>query len=228
MTGTALLLIASVGIGLAHRAEMPLDEAMVVVDEVRRAVERRTGPAPLDDPSWATCEQADRCAPQVRARLGVDEVLLVSVYRGIRTIRVVLDRSGPTGQATRQVDLTGDRTAWRAPIEAVVSAWYGPPRAAPKAVVIAPAPSPAPAPRVWPWIGLGAGVVAGAGAVAFGASSRSAGETAESRVHTGAELDALAGRQRDHGVAAIALGVTAAAAITTSVLLWLVADSPAE
>ena len=83
--------------------------------------------------------------------------------------------------------------------------------------------SPAPTePSILPWVAMGTGAATLGAAIALGISNANARSELEGSIHGGPEKAELQARIHDHGLAANVLFVAAAAAIATTVVLFLI------
>lgn len=221
-----------IGVHLAELAEVTLTDALPAVDELVRALGRRTGRrVVLDDPTWA-CESRARCADELRARTAATDVVLVDIFGGPTKLHVIVERATALG-APRRDDayLPRDRALWSAEVDALAARLFPEPRLAldePRAPDLggaAPTPTVTEAPRlrtVLALVAFGTAAVAGGAGVALAASNADARSQLRERVLTGSDYEALSSRAETHGLGAdVLLGVAIVAAVSGVLALAL-------
>jgi hypothetical protein len=225
------------GLHLERAADLPAEDAFAAVHALADVIARRTGQRPgVDDPVWRGCESDDRCLPAIRARLAVDRVMLVRVYGGPRKkMRIACELMDGRGLvvAKGELDLPKEQSEWTPLLEKLASELV--PEAANRFNSVAfrdaaPALEAAHAGDVavervspWPLVLIGAGLVLAVTGTGFGASSASAKDTLEARIHDDREFEDLSSRQSVHGTTANLLWVTGAVAAAAGAT-WLAID----
>src|SRR5262245_57205228 len=88
-----LLASATIALNLEESSELPLESAVKMVDALAAAIGERAGLKPIvDDPTWSGCKRDDRCLIDIAARTQASEVVLVRVYGGALTHRMIAER----------------------------------------------------------------------------------------------------------------------------------------
>lgn len=228
MTGTLLLLLPSaIGLHVGTYDRISIREVLEVSEQVQAALEARTGQdVRIDAVDWAQCDAFDACADGARARMQVDEVVLLRVFGGPLQIFV---------EARREVDGEERKASGAHPKSALTPAAFaplvaalfppGPARAPPRAAlgVVATASVAAPAADYTaPLVVGGVSVALAAVGVGLGLSSRGASQTAMQSFLPPSEHEATVGRADEHALAANVLFGAAAAGAVTALVLWLV------
>jgi hypothetical protein len=224
------LLGSGVGVHLEEIGELPLEEGSELARELGRAVERRTGEHfVLDDPLWPPCQSADRCLAAIRDRTRANDLVLVKVYGAPTKIRLIAERLELGAISGQRVELNVPRAReqWTPTLDEAALALF------PKAPIAkreddaaraATAPPPQEEER-WPlWVPyavLGTGALALAAGAAFGLSSSSARDRAETVELSDEEYARTIDRMRAHGLAANILFGTAAAGLGAGLALLI-------
>ena len=142
-----LLLSAVVGIRVdAARGVSDVDLKRLVEGLARAVSEQVHLDARVDPVGNRACTAPDRCVPQIRERLGVEEVVLLQVAGVPKRIRVIAARFGRREEDRSQihVELTRSTDTWASPIEGMAMSLF---RARLSNVVVPPpAPPPVPPP----------------------------------------------------------------------------------
>lgn len=221
-----LAALLAIGVHVETLADTPLELAEALTTSIAAALRDRTGSLPrLDSLDWPACTAGDRCLEEIRARLEVDDVILVRYFTGPTMIRIVAHRmrsNETTPNPALERDLPRDKTKWRAELKALSAALYPDLQAAPQN----PALTEKSAPRtpeaelnIAPWIVFGAGAAALAAGIIFGVQSASTGEQITGEFHLDRELGVLESRMKTQALTANVLFLTAAAAGIAGVTL---------
>jgi len=203
---------ATVGIRLEESEELSIETAMQIAEGLGRAIQTRSGLSPvIDDPVWGVCRAADRCLPEVRARTGAGDIVLVKLFGAPKKVRLIAQRFSPglSPEPRFEINVPIEREGWNAPLEAAARALFAQATTIdPKALVhgvelpknqLDPHPPPKGERSVVPWVLVGAGAAALIAGSIFGFSSRSARSAVETEPHSDAEVDVLTDRMRAHG-----------------------------
>lgn len=224
---------ATVGIRLEESEELSIEEAMQITEAFGRAIQARSGLTPvIDDPVWGVCRAADRCLPEVRARTGASDIVLVKLFGAPKKIRFVAQkfRAGLPPDQRYEINVPIEREAWSAPLEEAARNMFEPKvelkaRVEPPKVELTkdpPATAPVEETSVAPWVLIGAGATALIAGSILGLSSRSARGSVETEPHTDAEVEELTDRLKVHGwTANILFSVSVLSAAGGAALLLL-------
>lgn len=223
-----LLLSATVALSLEESAELPLETAVKAVDSLAQAITARTGVSVIvDDPTWSGCKREDRCLNEIASRTRVQEVVLVRVFGGALSHRLIAELfSGRAPSYRAEVDLSADRPeVWSEVLAGAAAALF--PAVSPRVDLLAVPEPPSAAPVAdtfspWPFVALGAAVALVAGGAVFGARSASARSRLESEVLPEAEHNVLLRRSSRSQTTANILFVGAGAAAAGGVVLFFI------
>lgn len=201
-----LAALLAIGVHVEEVANTPLELAEALTSSLAAALKDRTQVSPsVDTLDWPACSADDRCLPEIRARLGAQEIVLLRYFSGPTLIRVVAHRMRPdenTPHPAIEVDIPKDRARWHGAFAALAAQLYES-RTADRVIVEA-APPPERPPRFGaaPYIVLGASVAALAVGLVFGANSSSTADQIKTGFHNEGELDALESRLHTQAITA--------------------------
>lgn len=230
-----LLLSATVALSLEESAELPLETAVEAVDGLARAITARTGISVIvDDPTWSGCKREDRCLNDIASRTRVQEIVLVRVFGGALSHRLLAERfSGRAASRRAEVDLSSEHPeAWSEVLAGAAAALFpevtarAEGTARPEVVNAPPLGAKSPPPETawspWPFVALGAAVALVAGGAVFGARGASARSRLESEVLPEAEHNVLLRRSARSQTAANVLFVGAGVSAAGGVVLFFI------
>lgn len=206
----ALLLIASVGVGVSVVDGVDEPTADAIVDAVAEAVRTSTTSA---------VKRCEGCA---------EPAVVLQLFGGPTLVRVVARSVGrPDEPLTVDVDRNQIEPA---AFDALAKAFFPPAPPAPPALSKPPPPPsvaivapPEPSTSVAPFVLLGTAFAAGTAAAILGARSRSAKNQLEAGLLDNAELNQLLDQQRNEGLAANVL-IGASVTLAVSAVVWWVLD----
>lgn len=219
-----LLIGAGIGLHVEESEGLEIAEVMGVAASLGEAIKTRTGTTPaIDEPTWSRCEAEDRCVPEIKQRLKAGDVIMMRVFGGPGSVRVVAERHG---KFDRRGTITIDRATLPPPPSAFTSLAGAlfqevrPPAA--QIAVVAPAVE-APAKRSWaPWVAFGAGALAAGAGTIFGVASLNTRSEIEAQIHDEPTFTELRDKQDGQATAAYLLfGVAVAGVVAGTLLLVL-------
>src|SRR4029077_1796837 len=112
---------------LEESEELSIETAMQIAEGLGRAIETRSGLSPvIDDPVWGVCRAAARCLPEVRARTGAGDIVLVKLFGAPKKVRLIAQRF-PLGRAPDprfEINVPIEREGWTEPLEAAARALF--------------------------------------------------------------------------------------------------------
>jgi hypothetical protein len=113
-TTTAGTAEGPIALHISELGDFALKDAVELATTLARAIETRTARATsTDDPAW-TCELAERCASEVRARTGARDIVLIRIFAGPTRIHVLAERdSAPDRDTARDAALDTARETSR-------------------------------------------------------------------------------------------------------------------
>jgi hypothetical protein len=222
-----LLLGATTALHLEEAAELPLESALEINEALRTAIAERIGARPaLDDPTWTSCQRADRCLREIEARTGSDEVVYVRVYGGPLRIRLLAERISPSRASVAKVEISmpREREKWAEPIAEAAKRLYPEPHATAPPLLVVPQPQPPAVTtpvRVLPWVTTGVAIASGVAAVAFGQAAVGARDQIQREVLGSATYQPLADRMQLDATLSNVFLAAALAGVAGAALLFL-------
>lgn len=216
-TAVSALLMGSLGLHLSHHPDVPLPRALLVVERLAAQLEARGMVTVVDDPLWARCKGDDGCAAPVRARLDTKRVAFVSIYEGVRTMRVVVR----VEEGEHRVELPLRAQSWAEGLAQLAKALVPTPYVTTSSAALALTGPPRGETRWAPWLVGAAGLAATGAGLGFGLSARRARNELGAGPLPEDEALGLRSTQRNHAWAANILVGSGIALLVGGLVFWL-------
>jgi hypothetical protein len=226
----AIVLVAEIAVHVEEAGELERAEAAAIAEQLARAFETRTSStARVEDPAWWGCpeESEDRCVREVRARSGAADVVVLRLFGGARSVRVIADRYAEQASAPKNatIDLARTSTVWDQTIGELAAALFPEARGRREGSAVASMiAAPSGESSSLHYVLFGAGAASAAVSAVLWITAQNARSELESDVHPYAEYDSLNSRMRTHALLSGALMITAGVAIVAGVISWLLAE----
>jgi hypothetical protein len=222
---------APIGVHLEEHEDVPLQDAMAIVEALSNAISRATArPMAIDDPTWiSSCTTADRCRSDIHARTHADEIVMVRLYAGVLKIHAICellaaDQLAPGQPHIAEANLDRDRAMWAESLDSVARQLFPRPPAIERAATSTRSEAivPSSGPDAATWILLGTGAAAAGVGVALGVDATKTRDRIESTILSAPDYgDASRRLDRDKLAANILFGVAIAAIAGAAVKMIL-------
>jgi hypothetical protein len=224
-----LLFGAAIALNLEESAELPLETAVKIVDALARAIAGRTGAKPIvDDPTWSGCKREDRCLIDIAARTQANEVVLVRVFGGALSHRVIAERFRDRVMIARaELSVPERAEEWSAALDQIATVLFPmiSKPASSSETLVPPVESARVEPKSlspWPFVALGSGAAMLIAGIAVGISSAHARDRLETEILAEPEYNALYRKSAREQHLANGLFAGAAAGAAIGVVLFFI------
>jgi hypothetical protein len=213
-----------VGVHLEDAQGLSADIAQELARGIAKSVEELTGAsAVVDDQLWeGECTKPDRCAADIRARTGTEQVVLLKAYAAATRLRLVADLSDIDSKVvhTVQADLGREPETWPGTLRGFAQILFPLSSASRAQQVDVVAPPTEPPSRTFSWVAFGAGAASLGGAIAL----RLAANTQHDNYNAAMTMDAANSAKNAtivDGTASNVLFGATAVLVASGVVWWL-------